>query len=313
MAIRTPAVCLLLAFTLTQGCTRAPDRGAPEAGVDSTAQIGVDSVMRSHFAAFAGGDMAGWSSLLDDAVFFTAADPGGVFASRDSARERMQADLTRARDNGIGLTIRPVSQTIWVAPDGRTATATYELDYTATYQDQRFPYRLRASYLLVRDSAGWQALAAQYSRPVAYDSLFMALVSRRLPGVARVGGEVPSAAGEIVTRFRADIRDISQASIASDAVIVTPGALLRDGEAGRQDLARWLGPAGNATEPGDGMRGGFNADGTVGWIATNLHVPVFAGPETAIAPMRALFVYRLAGDRWELIQASLSVGLKEQA
>ena len=309
------ATFVLLALTIGLGglaCDKASPR-EPQPQVDSAAvRAGVDSAMRSHFSAFERGDIMTWSGMLADSVFFTAADPTNVFPSRDSVQQKMQQDLGQALKTGVKLTIRPMRDRIWVADDGLTAGATYELDYEVTYREQRFGYRLRTSYLLVRDSSGWKALAAQYSRPVSYDTLFMALVSHQVPGAARVGGQVPSSAGEILPRFRADIRDIGKASIAAAAVIVTPGSVAEGPEKGRRELAQWLGPVGNATEPGDGVRGGLNPSGTVGWVASNLHVPVFAGPESAIAPMRAFFVYRLAGDRWDLVQASLSVGLRER-
>jgi hypothetical protein len=302
---------LLLVVVGASGCEKKPGETVHQ--VD-TARVAaeLDSTMRHHFSAFERGDIGTWSSLLADEVFFTAAGPADVFASRDSAREKMQQDIERVMETGITLAIRPLSHLIWVADQGRTAGATYDLDYGVTYQDQRFSYRLRSAYLLERDTSGWKVLAAQYSRPVSYDTLFMALVRRIVPAAAGLGGQVPAAVGEVVQQFRSDIRDIGQAAIAGDAAIVTPGTLVKGPERGRPELAQWLGPVGNATEPGDGLRGGLNTSGTVAWLATNLRVPVFAGPESAIAPMRALFVYRFAGNQWEIVQASLSVGLKER-
>lgn len=310
MAARLPTVSLLLVVVLAPGCEKKPGEAAAQ--VD-TARVAaeLDSTMRHHFSAFERGDIATWSSILAEDVFFTAAGPDDVFASRKSARDKMQEDIGRVLESGITLSIQPLSHLTWLAHQGQTAGATYDLDYRVMYQEQRFSYRLRAAYLAERDSTGWKVLAAQYSRPVAYDTLFMALVRGIVPGTAGIGGPVP-AAGDVVQRFRADIRDIGQATIANDAAILTPGALVKGPEQGRRELAQWLGPVGNANEPGDGLRGGLNSTGTVGWVGTNLRVPVFAGPETAIAPMRALFVYRLAGKRWELVQASLSVGFQER-
>lgn len=312
MAVRWPAALLLLVVAYGgSACEKKSGETAPPA---DTARVAaeLDSTMRNHFSAFERGDISTWSGILADNVFFTAAGPTDVFAGRDSATAKMQQDIGRVREAGITLAIQPVRHLIWVADQGRTAGATYELDYAVTYQDQRFSYRLRSAYLLERDTTGWKALAAQYSRPVSYDTLFMALVRRTVPRAAGIGGPVPSAAGAVVQRFRTDIRDIGQAAIADDAAIVTPSTVVKGSEQGRRELAQWLGPVGNTTEPGDGLRGGLNTSGTVGWVATNLSVPVFAGPESAIAPMRALFVYRLAGARWEIVQASLSVGLKER-
>jgi ketosteroid isomerase-like protein len=311
MAVRVMTTAVFLALGVGLGCDRAAS-GSPSLPDSATVRAGVDSAMRSHFSAFERGDMAAWSEILAPDVFFTAANPAQVFAGRDSVRENMQRDLGPTLAAGVKLAIQPLSNLIWVAENGRTAAATYDLDYTVRYDDQVIPYRLRSAYLLERDTSGWRVLAAQYSRPVTYDTLFMSLVSHQVPGVAPVGGQVPSAAGEVVRQFRTDIRDISKAYIAPMAAVITPGMIVQGAEPARRELAAWLGPIGNATEPGDGIRGGVNQSGTVGWVATNLHVPVFAGPETAIAPMRALFVYHLAGDRWEIVQASLSVGLRDR-
>jgi hypothetical protein len=272
----------------------------------------VDSLMRSHFAAFQRGDIDSWSGILRVSVFFTAADPANVFTSRDSVSARMRQDLAKVSESGITLVIQPSSSRIWVSDDGRAAGATYELGYSATYQNQTFPYRLRSSYLLERDTTGWKVLAAQYSRPVRYDTLFMALVQHLVSGSAPVGGETAPSAQAVVQQFRADIRDVSQAEFAPEVTVVTPGSVASGPDQARRELAEWLGPVGNATEQGTGMRGGLTRTGSVGWVATNLTVPVFAGPESATAPIRALFVYRLDAGRWKLAQASLSVGMKEQ-
>lgn len=308
-AERLPPVSLLLVVLLASACQKKPGETAGQVDTTSIAAE-LDSTMRHHFSAFERGDIATWSSLLAEDVFFTAAGPADVFAGRNSARVKMEEDIGRVIGSGITLSIQPLSHLSWIADQGRTAGATYDLDYRVSYQEQRFSYRLRAAYLVERDTTGWKVLAAQYSRPVVYDTLFMALLQGIVPGTVGIGELVPAAAGDVVQRFRTDIRDIGQATIANDAAIVTPGALVKGPEQGRRELAQWLGPVGNANEAGDGVRGGLNSSGTVGWVATNLRVPVFAGPESVIAPMRALFVYRLAGTQWELVQASLSVGLK---
>lgn len=308
MKVIRVAFLLLLPGGL-QGC-KGGSGGTPLAVDTAAVRAEVDSAMRHHFAAFERGDLATWSALLDPAVFFTGADPADVFSHRDSVRAGIEADFGPAFGAGLTLSIKPVAAAIWTAPDGRTASAIYDLDYTATVGNRIIPYRLRAAYFLEHDSAGWTADAVQYSRPVSYDTLFMSLMLRRVPGAARVGGEVPSAAGEIVRQFRADIRDIGKVAFSPQTAVATPGSTLQ-GQAAKAELARWLGPPGNATEPGDGIRARLGAGSTTGWVATNLQVPVFAGPESAIAPLRALFIYRLGADRWELVQASLSVGLRD--
>ena len=310
MPVRISPVALVLALAALSGCDRKAESSArPDtAGV----RVIVDSVMRSHFAAFQRGDIDAWSDILRDSVFFTAADPATVFTSRDSVSARMREGLRMVTESGITLAIRPSSSRIWVTEDGRTAGATYELDYTATYQTQSFPYRLRSSYLLERDSTTWKVLATQYSRPVRYDTLFMALVRHQISGAAPIQGETPPSAAAVIQRFRTDIRDISQAEFAPAVTVVTPGSIVSGPDQARRELAEWLGPAGSATEQGTGMRGGLAQTGIVGWVATNLNVPVFAGPESVTAPIRAFFVYRLDAGRWKLAQASLSVGMKER-
>lgn len=311
MPVRIAPVALALALLALPGCERKMGESGSRADTAGV-RVAVDSVMRNHFAAFQRGDIDSWSAILADSVFFTAADPASVFDNRDSVSARMREDLGRVAESGITLAIRPTSSSIWTSQDGRTAGATYELDYSATYQARTFQYRLRSSYLLERETTGWKVLAAQYSRPVSYDTLFMSLVQHRVSNNAPVGGQVSSAVGAVLQQFQADIRDISQAVITPDATVLTPGSRASDPDDAKRALAEWLGPVGSATEQGNGLRGGLNRAGTVGWIATNLYVPVFAGPESAIAPVRAFFVYRLSGNRWELAQASLSVGIKEE-
>ena len=307
MRFRGSATAVLVLVAAGMGCEKAettlvqPDTAAQRATVDST--------MVHHFRAFELGDIGAWSSVLAEDVHFVQADPANLFASRDSARRKMEQDIGQVRGMGIRLEIRPLNHWTWLA--GRAAGTTYDLQYDASYQEQRYSYRLRASYFLERDSSDWTVRAAHYSRPIMYDTLFMALAGNRIQPVAAMGDRAPSGLDPLLQQFRSDLRDISTATIAANATVVSPGAIVQGGENGRRELAQWLGPAGSASEIGDGIRGGIDRSATVGWVATNLRVPVFAGPESAVAPMRALFVYRRVGNRWEILQVSLSVGLRE--
>ena len=311
MAVPVTPASLFLALVLLPGCD-GPAAQALRLADTAGVRAEVDSVMRQHFAAFGRGDIESWSGILADSVFFTAADPANVFDNRDSVSAVMKRDLDRVAQSGITLAVRPSTSHIWVTGDGLTAGATSELDYSATYQARTFQYRLRSSYLLERDVTGWKVLAAQYSRPISYDSLFMSLVQHRVSNTVPTGGQASPALDTVVRQFRSDIRDISRATIAPQVTVLTPGSLATGREAAKRELAEWLGPVGSATEQGTGLRAGVTRSGAVAWIATNVSVPVFAGPERAVAPMRAFFVYRRAGTRWELAQASLSVGMKER-
>jgi ketosteroid isomerase-like protein len=308
---RGSASAALLLVALGLGCERAenttaqPDTAALRAAVDST--------MVDHFRAFEQGDMVRWSRILAEDVHFVQADPANVFASRDSARRKMEQDIGQVREMGIKLEIRPLNHWTWLASTGRAAGTTYDLQYEASYQNQRYSYRLRASYLLEEDSNEWKVCAAHYSSPIMYDTLFMALAQNRIQPLAGVAGQAPSGLDSLLLQFRSDLRDISTATIAANATVVSPGAIVQGGENGRRELAQWLGPAGSAAEHGGGIRGGVDESETIGWVAANLRVPVFAGPESAVAPMRALFAYRRTGSRWEIVQVSLSVGLRESS
>jgi hypothetical protein len=310
MAPGRAAGTLLLALVAGNGCERkaaGSDRAADTVG----AAASVDSTVVRHFRAFEQGNIAAWSSILADEVFFTAAGPGDVFDRRETARDKMEQDIERVQASGIRLTIQPLSHWTWVAEHGRTAATTYDLDYRILFQDQSVSYRLRSTYLLERDSSAWRVLAAQYSRPILYDTLFMALVRRTVSSPAPLKGQVPPEAEPIVRRFRSDIREIGSAALDRDVTVVSPGAIVHGADNGRRELAMWLGPVGSVSGQGDGVRAGLDASGTVGWVAAILRVPVFAGPESAVAPMRALFMYRRAGDQWEIVQATLSVGLRD--
>ena len=311
MTMRRTVSPAALALIAAVGCENRAAETPPPANPTS-ASAAVDSVMLDHFGAFERGDIATWSDILADDVFFTAAGPADVFDSRDSTRGRMERDVGRVKESGIQLTIRPLSHSTWTANHGRTAATIYDFDYRISYQEQNFSYRLRSAYLLEQDTGSWKVRAAQYSRPIPYDTLFMALVQHRVPPAFTLPGHAPPAStNEVIQRFRADIGDISSASLAGDVVVVSPGTILQGATNARRELAQWLGPAGSATQIPHGVRAGLDASGTVGWVATNLNVPIFAGPESAIAPMRALFVYRRIENGWEVVQASLSVGLRE--
>ena len=310
MQFHGTATAVLLLVALGLGCEKA-ENPAPQP--DTLAlRATVDSAMVDHFRAFERRDDATWSSFLADDAYFTEADPANSFESREAARQKTATGFEQIREMGITIAIRPLEHWTWVAHTGQVAVSIYDLDYDASYQNQSFSYRLRASYFLERDSSGWRARAAQYSRPIAYDTLFMALIRRAVPPPPSVGGSVPPAMEALVQQFRTDIHDIGSAAFAEEVTVVSPGTIVQGAESGRRELVQWMGPVGSATDRGDGLRGGLDRPGTVGWIAANLNVPVFAGPESAQAPMRALFVYRLAGARWEIIHASLSVGQRER-
>lgn len=295
---------LLIGPALLAGCDRTPK------GPDTTAQRdSVTALLAGRFSAFEQGHWEDWTRHMTDSVFLTAADPGRAIAGRDSILRAMQADYAPAFAAGLTMKLTPAQQRIWMDDSARVAAVTSELDYSLNVQDQHLALKLRSTALLGRDSTGWQVLVEHYSRPVPYDTLFTALVTRRVQAPAPVEQSVDAGAGELVELFIGQLRDLSQAPMADSIVLVTPGEVVQGAALARKTLATWLGPPGNATRPsGSGIRASLAPGATTGWVATTLYVPIFAGPESSVAPVRVLLIYHIAGNHWEIVQAHFSVG-----
>ncbi|MEO8295713.1 MAG: nuclear transport factor 2 family protein [Gemmatimonadota bacterium] len=305
MAVRRAAPLLLMTL-LGIGCERQTAAGA---AADTTAvRQELEQVLTTHYAAFEQGDVARWSDLMIDSVFLSAADPTPSLYTREAVREKMEREFGPARAAGITLSIRPESHEIWVSNDGRSAASTYELNYVSTYRNREYPVKLRSSILFERDSTVWKIAAAQYSRPLAKDTLFMAVMNGRIPSALPADGSVSSAAGEVADQFRRDVADVSKAALASNVVVVMPEGAAVGATAARMALLEWLGRPGNATVA-SGIRSDLTPSHNTGYVACTLNVPIYAGPESGIAPIRALVIYHLKGKQWEIIQAHFSVGL----
>jgi ketosteroid isomerase-like protein len=291
---------------LAAGCGESGARIDP--GATSARRDSLKAFFTERYSAFEKGNWDAWAGQMADSAFLTAADPGRALSGRDSILAVMRADYAPAFGAGLTMHVASDSQDIWIDDSARVAAVTTDLDYQITIQEQHVPLRLRVTTLLGRDSAGWKVLVEHYSRAISYDSLFMALLGRQVRAPAAVGQSVSPAAGELISQFRRDLKDFSKAPFAENAVVVTPGEIARGAAAVRAALATWLGLPGNATEANTGTRVALAAGATTAWLATTLYVPIFAGPESAVAPVRVLLIYHIAGDRWEIVQAHFSVG-----
>lgn len=291
---------------LAAGCRESPARNDP--ATLAARRDSLKTFMGERFAAFEKGNWEAWTGQMADSAFLTAADPGRALSGRDSILAVMRADYGPSFAAGLTLHIAADSEDIWVDDSARVAAVTSDLDYQINIQDQHVPLKLRATTLLGRDSAGWKVLVEHYSRAMTYDSLFMALVGHQVRGPAGVGQSVTEAGGELIGQFRRDLKDFSRASFADHAVVVTPGEIVHGAVAVRTALTTWLGLPGNATEANTGMRTALAPGATTGWVATTLYVPIFAGAESSVAPVRVLIIYHIAGDHWEIVQAHFSVG-----
>lgn len=300
---------LVLASLLGSACNPRKSTGMVVADTVAARQE-VEQLMARHYAAFAKGDVDAWTQVMTDSVYLSAADPSPAVVGRRNVRNKMVAEFGPAFAAGLTLTIQPAAHAIWVSEDGRTSASSYELDYVSTFQNKSYPVRLRSSILLARDSAQWHILAAHYSRPIGQDSLFMAVVNQRIPPAGMVESGLPASSDDLMHHFNRDLADISVAPLARNVVLMMPGGGIIEGEqAARRALVEWLGRPGNAKNAGTGARAALSGSGTTGWVATNLNVPIYAGPESGVAPIRALVVYHRNKDRWEIIQAHFSVGL----
>jgi hypothetical protein len=297
---------IALSLLLAACQARSP---ASHAAADTTAvRQDLERMLTSHYQAFQDGDVPRWSAEMVDSVFLTAADPSPSLVTRQAVQEKMEREFGPARAAGITLSITPQSHEIWVSEDGRSAASTYELDYVSTYQKKSYPVKLRSTIVFAHDSVGWRILAAQYSRPLGMDTLFMAVVNGRIPAVPPIEAAASPGAGELSDQFRRDVADISKATLSANATIVLPGTVAVGQQEARSALVEWLGRPGNA-QIASGIRAALAPSNTTGYVATNLNVPIYAGPESGVAPIRALVVYHLAGDHWEIVQAHFAVGL----
>jgi ketosteroid isomerase-like protein len=302
-----PSLALVLAVgLLAAGCGESGARIDP--GATSAPRDSLKAFFTERYSAFEKGNWDAWAGQMADSAFLTAADPGRALSGHDSILAVMRADYAPAFRAGLTMHVASDSQDIWIDDSARVAAVTTDLDYQITIQKQHVPLRLRVTTLLGRDSAGWKVLVEHYSRAISYDSLFMALMGRQVRAPAAVGQSVSPATGELISQFRRDLKDFSKATFAENAVVVTPGEIARGAAAVRAALATWLGLPGNATEANTGIRVALAAGATTAWLATTLYVPIFAGPESAVAPVRVLLIYHIAGDHWEIVQAHFSVG-----
>ena len=307
-----PFLALLVAASvLTAACREAT------AGIDpriaSARRDSLQSLLAARNVAFAAGDWDRWAGPMADDVYLTAAEPGRALFGRDTILATMRADYAAAFAAGLTMHIAADSQDIWMDDSAQVAAVSASLKGEVSIADRHIPLQLRSTTLLAFDSTGWKVLVEHYSRPVAYDSLFMGLVSRTVRQPAPVGQSVSGAAGELVNQFQRDRRDFSKAPFAKNVVVVTPHEIVHGAAAASAALGTWMGLPGNATETGSGVRADLTPDGRAGWVTTNLYVPIFAGPESSVAPVRVLLLYHLAGDHWEIVQAHFSVGSSQSS
>ncbi|MEO8199015.1 MAG: nuclear transport factor 2 family protein [Gemmatimonadota bacterium] len=310
MAPRDLITTLMLAMLLTSGCK--PRRSAGATAVDTVAaRQSVEIFLAQHYAAFARGDVDYWTQVMADSVYLSTAEPASPVVGKSQVHARMAAEFGPALAVGVHIAITPAAHAIWISDDGRTAASTYELNYVSTYQNKSYPVHLRSSILMIRDSARWEILATHYSRPISQDTLFMALVNHQIPEAGRMEPAVSSTA--LDDQFRHDLADISKAPLADNVVLIMPaGGIVAGREAARNTLVEWLGRPGNAREAGTGLRAVLTPSGTAGWVAANLDVPIYAGPESGTAPVRVLMIYRQSQGKWEIIQGHFSVGLRSR-
>lgn len=302
-----PAGRLLVLSMLTTMVVTGCEKPNPGPGL-AAQRDSITALLAARFSAFEQGRWDEWTRRMADSVFLTAAEPGRALAGRDSILRAMQADYSAAFSAGLTLKLTPVRQQVWLDDSARVAAVTSELDYALNIQEQHLALKLRNTALLGRDSTGWRVLVEHYSRPVSYDSLFTALVTHKVQAPAPLQPSIEPGAGELVEQFHRDLRDLAQSPMADSVVVVTPGEVVQGAALARKTLTTWLGPPGNATLASTGTRAGLAPTATTGWIATILLVPIFAGPESSVAPVRVLLIYHIAGDHWEIVQAHFSVG-----
>lgn len=298
-----------VAVMTLSGCTRDTRAGTHSASDAARTAAGdsVTQLMQERFAAFSRADWTAWAASLAPDAFLSTADPGRALAGRDSILQVTRTNDQPARAAGISMILDPGRPRLWVDTSLTTAVISFPISYLIKAGDQSWNVPLRSTSVLGRDSGDWQVWAEHYSRPIGYDTLFNSLLRHQVPEPVSLAQDIGPGAGELVAQFRRDLRDFSQAVFAGDAVVVLPDTILSGPQAISAALKTWMGPPGNATLADKGIRAGLTPDARTGWVTTILYVPIFAGPESSVAPIRVLVVYHLAGDHWEILSGHFSV------
>ena len=273
----------------------------------------VEQVVREHLAAFGRGDFDMWGESLAPNVFFTAADPEGVFWDRETAVAEMHKDFDPAFDEDLQIEVEPQSFHVGYTSDGKAAWSASPLSYAIRFQGETGSFVLRHSSLLSRSVHGWFILVSHYSLVLPEATLLQARIRGRLPDPSPVGAAVGQGAYGLVEEFKSQIGDLSRAAIHPNAQVFGPlPGEHAEGEMAVRALfatltARW---GGLRLRP-DGIRANIVSKQS-GWVMANVEVAVpYAGEQVSL-PLRALMVYHKKQDQWTIAHAHLSVGIPDE-
>ncbi len=294
--------------------TASSDRNASKsnAHIDTTRAEAVKFVL-DHLAAFEAGDLDRWGAGMTDDVFMIAADPAEAIAGRAAILAELHKDFDPAFEAGLKLSIKPTFSQIGVSHDLNAAWTAHVLAYTIMFGADTLKFALRNTNVLIKQNGRWRIVAANYSQPISRQEMIGAFTSGKFPSPAPIANAVSLTAENLVEQFRKDVKDLSQADLHAEVLVMGPEP--QDPaigiEAAKNFFARWAREAGQWRERGDGIRAGASADGQVGCVITNLEWRAKVDSMKTVVPQRAVLVYQNEKGAWKLTQTHISVGVPD--
>jgi ketosteroid isomerase-like protein len=288
----TGIACVVAALQI--GCGGGAHRVAAPAAVDEqTSLTEAKGLVEEAYGSLRRGKSEGLLPLLAESLWAIGPGPtalvdrGGVVAALNAALPPRKTHKVVSRDLIVA-----------VAPGGRSAWVADEVTIDGT--------ALVGSAVLERVDDFWIVASAHVGAPVTERAL-----ARRLP-LAKPAARVavtPPATAPVVARFTEGVTGERgfRGQLADDAIAIgtAPGKIVRGGDAIAKQWKK-AAHAGDTVAIDGAIRAALSTDGQLAWIDAVLRRGRADGTEV---PVRASYVYRRAGARWELIVAQESVAM----
>jgi ketosteroid isomerase-like protein len=301
----------LLEVAVLGGCSSAPPGETRAAAPDSAAtHAAVESLVVQHHAGLQSGDFEAWGRTLAPDVVMIAADPDASVAGRDSALVEVRRHFDPALRQGLRLALRSTDLRIGLAPSRAAAWVSDVIAYGVDLGGQHAESVLRFTGVAERRDTAWVFRALHFSRPVTPEAA-EAQTARGSHEPNDPGSWVAPDAEPIAERVRSADRDGWPTLVAerADAFVLGPAAEDRAlGAAAARELLARLDPGGSTARS---VRAGRTGDGTVGFWSGVLPPRFDARPGSRPVWRRGTLVFLEEAGAWKLVQAHLSVGVKD--